>query len=80
MFPMLRALPGRYALGTWWLSNIRCCGGVDVRNSQIGHVTSTSVVAESHFESPQGAPGALGDSFFSRKSKKKVALKRLPIV
>ena len=27
-FSTLRPLPGSYALPTWWVSNIGCCGGV----------------------------------------------------
>ena len=49
-FSMLRALPGMYALGTWWLSNMMCCGVVVSRNSLFGQVTTSFGVVQSHFE------------------------------
>jgi hypothetical protein len=49
-FSMLRALPGMHALGTWWLSNMMCCGVVVSRNSLFGHVTTSFGVVQSHFE------------------------------
>ena len=61
---MLRLLPGRYALGTWWLSNMRCCGGVVAGNSQFGRVTTYFVVAEGRFEvSNRGQIGSIRGRF-----------------
>ena len=57
---LLCALPGRYALGTWWLSNMRCLGCLAGRNSQVGHVTTSFMVVPSHF-SPSNR-GALGQN------------------
>ena len=46
---LLCALPGRYALGTWWLSNMMYLGCLEGRNSQFGHVTTRKLVVLSHF-------------------------------